>query len=1465
MNTSSSALPPPSDRLLVTELKLSPTDISQYIRLTRCERFLRLRMHERNAGRRFLTEYDVAPQAITPLLSRSGAVFEDVVEAALRVHFGSAAVVDFAADPVIGPRGKRLPDNERLVNAVRNLAPGERLVVCQPRLQVTLGAWSIRGDADLLRFEREAKTGELSLLVTDMKSSTAVTVEHRLQVAFYHVMLDKLFKGAALSHVRIGTAILYRGGDDPDVGAAAVQAHQASALARFGMGNAFLEVVADTEAYLSEVDSLVTGAKSDALRIAIQPFDSLFFSLGLKCDGCLYNEFCMKDAHERADIALVPYLPPRDRKALVSAGVRTIPDLARLKEFAGPDSKVLVSTIATDATVRKLASTTAGPRLDELVLRARATRLAKSLGLRGLSYLPSHGHTTLPFSGPEHNPNLVRIYVDAQHDYLHNRVYLVGALVVANENGQPARRRHIVNLTDGPPDTARAEGNLFAGWIRETLQAVVELAYPNAQGEPRAPLHLIFWNDFGQKLLLDALTRNMTPMVIAAPALYDFVTQIAAFDSPIATFLDEEIRAHKNYPMFCQSLQAVSQYLKFPWNQADGGGEDFRKIFHERLFDLGGRGTFERDGEDVEEFYERRSRHNSQVPLEYAYAAWDRLDFPLPGTPDNFVRYRDTSAGNLTVLQERRLDAVEWIADTFQGNRLTEKTSFLMPDLSTFRERAEHLGQALSEFGTIERHVYLAEWKAVRQLAPERRVLLGETLLARYVEADQDVGVAAQNRDNAHRKILRDRYYAEYKIANPSAKQVRLSANQNAECKWSMEGMHFHLRIDLTGIDADLGTVLDLLNLKEGDRFILYPRWTTDERLPEADRTPNTPTPKQMLYGTRVELVRVIVEKNLSGLPISASAEVSICGGGGGGSMYLFSAIDRPLELDALYTLDPDPNNIYGFWQAKVCGGLCNLESVGTPEVHTLYERVAHRDLDRPADWPNPAAQGQVRFLAGLDAYHAAGLLHDFEIGKRDYIGAHGGDPVLLVQGPPGTGKSYSTAFAVLARMQGAWAGEMPSCRVFLSCKTHSATDVLLRGVAEVLQKMERLKAARPDIWSEFFDSRLLGLPLLRIASGRNSSLPNSVQILAKDNVRGSGEGKLADDIAAEPFVIIGATPGGIYGMINARWPKAHFGHYLCDLLVLDEASQMSLPEAMMASLPLDLGGRVIVVGDPRQMPPIVQHAWETEPRRTFQEFKSYESLFNALAGLGPPFIRFEESFRLHGAMAKFLRDEIYIKDGIDYHSHRTKVLGKVDHADPFVAAVLDPACPLVVIVHDEAESQSRNAFEEKLIGPVLRALADPQGHGLTARDGLGIVVPHRAQRVALRKAFPELCLLDQETGEILVEAVDTVERYQGEEREVILVSATESDPEYLQASAGFLLDPRRLTVALSRAKRKMILIASRTIFNYFSPDEETFLNAQLWKNLLRRTCTVPLWQGEQDGRAVEVWGHESGGQATEE
>jgi hypothetical protein len=1420
----------PNDR----PLRLTPTDVSQFVRLEQCERFLRFRLAER-AGQPFMQDYDVAPQRITPLLTVSGRAFEEEVEKTLAgrfrtVHFAERASQDH----------NRPTNNREVAEQARKLRPGEVVLLFQPRLEAELAGWQLRGDLDLVRLERD-DDGALHVLIGDMKSTTEVKVEHRLQVAFYRLMLERLFEQERIAHQPVQLGILFRAPANPTPEEeSTIEALRDAAEQTFGLPGALLEVVPDPQAYLQSVHDLVLAKDSTARRVAQAPFEDVPFALSCKCDGCLYNEFCMKWSAERADLSLLPHLGGTEKEALRRAGVTTIQALATLKDFAPDGNTELVSTPGREADVKRLAATwPVGPRLDELVHRARSFRRSVLKdGTQALGYIPGKGNSSLPVATPELNPNLVRIYIDAQHDYLEERIYLLGGLVVACQDGKPVRRQAVLRMTDAPPDSAAREQQLFVEWARALLQAVLDLAVSGApEGEKKtAPIHIIFFDRLEQRLLLEGLARNFPPILQGTPPLYDFLTQLAAYDSPIATYLDEEIRTFKNFPMTCQSLQSVATYLKFDWNEP----HPFRELFRARMFDYLGK----LDSDGVSEWYTRRSRFSSSVPLEYAYAAGGQLPKAEPDRGDVFADFRGVTRDLLLAFQERRLQALEHVANSIPGNPYTQKTPFVLPDLKDFEDRARDLAHALHEFVVIERLADLNDWKRIRHAPPERRVLMGETLLVRYCEADQDPGVAEQNRENERRRQKREEYVAAFKAANPG-KQVRLPKAQAAECSWSPEGLRLRLRIESEGVDCDLNEALGLSALRDGDRLVLYSRWTVDERLPVAQRKEFTPTPKQMLYGTRAELVGIVpTERDTAGRILAAHLEVELKAafGGSGSPGFAFSAMSRPLEDGRLYTLDLCPNDWYGYFTSQVVDGLC----AGQP--NTLYDRLTHP----PQPGSGDGSPGQVQFLAGLDVFQQVEKLHEFEPGKRSFIGAHATTPVLLVQGPPGTGKSYSTAFAVFARLQGAMATGRP-LRVFLSCKTHAATDVLLRNVLEVQEKLRELRDFDPKLFGNHFDSRLLDVPLFRVDP--REPPPSGVVHLVKGDEKAAGEDHNADVICEPEWVVVGVAPAGIYRLLKDKWPKGIFGHGLCDLLVLDEASQMNLPEALMAALALKPEGQLIVVGDHRQMPPIVKHDWETETRRTFREYQVYASLFDTLRAQQPPLIQFAESFRLHAVMAEFLRQEVYQQDGIAFHSKRREVLPQHAVEDELVAAVLRPEFPLVVVSHDEAGSQLRNSFEQALIEPILRTLADPAKHGLDAAKGLGIVVPHRAQRAALRQSFPDLAMPASAGDRGQRSAIDTVERFQGDERTVILVSATESDRAYLLASCEFLLDPRRLTVALSRAKRKMILVASHSIFSLFSPDEEVFANSLLWKNLLLRTCSTLLWEGQRDRWRVKVWG----------
>src|SRR5688500_13234515 len=209
----------PDDELTVGRddqgrVRISPTDVSQFIRLDQCERYLRLRLHARSSSDRFMRDYGVNLQSIPPLLTQSGTLFEEKVERTVAAGFRTINLALPGADG-LDAQDSRPTDNERVVAETRALAAGETLVLFQPRLLVALGRWDVRGDIDILRLARDA-SGALQILIADIKSSTAAKVEHRLQVAFYAEMVAALFgeAGIAVDQDQMELGILYRGPTD---------------------------------------------------------------------------------------------------------------------------------------------------------------------------------------------------------------------------------------------------------------------------------------------------------------------------------------------------------------------------------------------------------------------------------------------------------------------------------------------------------------------------------------------------------------------------------------------------------------------------------------------------------------------------------------------------------------------------------------------------------------------------------------------------------------------------------------------------------------------------------------------------------------------------------------------------------------------------------------------------------------------------------------------------------------------------------------------------------------------------------------------------------------------------------------------------------------------------------------------------------------------------------------------------
>jgi superfamily I DNA and/or RNA helicase len=74
---------------------------------------------------------------------------------------------------------------------------------------------------------------------------------------------------------------------------------------------------------------------------------------------------------------------------------------------------------------------------------------------------------------------------------------------------------------------------------------------------------------------------------------------------------------------------------------------------------------------------------------------------------------------------------------------------------------------------------------------------------------------------------------------------------------------------------------------------------------------------------------------------------------------------------------------------------------------------------------------------------------------------------------------------------------------------------------------------------------------------------------------------------------------------------------------------------------------------------------------------------------------------------------------------------------------------------------------------------------------------------------------------------IDTVDRFQGQERDVVIVSYGVSDPDYVLSIGEFILNPNRFNVSITRCKYKRIVIMSENLFKLF-PEEQKLLEMAL-------------------------------------
>lgn len=261
---------------------------------------------------------------------------------------------------------------------------------------------------------------------------------------------------------------------------------------------------------------------------------------------------------------------------------------------------------------------------------------------------------------------------------------------------------------------------------------------------------------------------------------------------------------------------------------------------------------------------------------------------------------------------------------------------------------------------------------------------------------------------------------------------------------------------------------------------------------------------------------------------------------------------------------------------------------------------------------------------------------------------------------------------------------------------------------------------------------------------------------------------------------VIGATP---FATCTTRLENCEF-----DCIVFDEASQITVPLALMA---MRKGKRFIFVGDQKQLPPVLlsRSVLAKDTFSVFAKLTSQSAEHNVML---------EDTYRMNRWLTQWPSRTYYddLLRAVGPNRERRLVLNPVA---PRFVDVFESHASAVFIPTAGHGARTRNRRDAELVADLCHAAIA----GGLPPSAIGVVSPYRAQARAIRNL-----LVDRHGHQSAREiVVDTVERMQGQERELIIFSLATADQAFLGVIAEFFFQPERLNVSITRAISKLIVI----------------------------------------------------------
>jgi ATP-dependent RNA/DNA helicase IGHMBP2 len=271
----------------------------------------------------------------------------------------------------------------------------------------------------------------------------------------------------------------------------------------------------------------------------------------------------------------------------------------------------------------------------------------------------------------------------------------------------------------------------------------------------------------------------------------------------------------------------------------------------------------------------------------------------------------------------------------------------------------------------------------------------------------------------------------------------------------------------------------------------------------------------------------------------------------------------------------------------------------------------------------------------------------------------------------------------------------------------------------------------------------------------------------------------------------------------------------------IDEAAQALEP---MCWIPITRSDRVIFAGDHFQLPPTVKS-------KKAESMGLKETLMERCMSLENVSIMLNTQYRMNEKIMNFSNHEFY-QNGLKADASVKDTVLSFDENEYLLHAPFDfidtAGCGYNELLNPESLSTS-NPDEAQLLLKHLKNLLEQyeQSNKQNRKITIGIISPYKEQVQLLTTKIAEDEYLKTYSSQI---AIKTVDGFQGQERDVIYISLVRSND---SQEIGFLSDTRRMNVALTRAKKKLVVIG----------DSATFGNHPFYKSFLDYTESIGAYK----------------------